>query len=376
MLIVGRYFEPGFKAGGPVRSISNLISLLAGHLRISLLTSDRDYLDEKAYDDVLINTWHQLKSQKSEVNICYLSPNKRLRGLLEGIKSADTVYINSFFDPIFAIYTLIVGKLYSKQIVLAPRGEFAPSALNIKSSKKNLYLFFFRVFRLYNRINWHATNAVEKSQIMSLFDSTRVFIIPNLSREPAYELSKTEKKEGFLNIFFLGRVARMKNLDFAIEVLGRVKRRCKFSIYGPIDDTLYWELCQQQIAKLPEEVEVVYCGEAKQSQIASIVEKHDLLFMPSLGENFGHAIAETLARGIPTLVSDRTPWKDLGRYNAGWSFQLDDRKKFIKKIQELTDLDPHSFVEMRNATIRYYKHYHEESKALAFEGFMKIFTRA
>ena len=72
MLIVGRYFEPGFKAGGPVRSISNLISLLAGHLRISLLTSDRDYLDEKAYDDVLINTWHQLKSQKSEVNICYL----------------------------------------------------------------------------------------------------------------------------------------------------------------------------------------------------------------------------------------------------------------------------------------------------------------
>ena len=35
--------------------------------------------------------------------------------------------------------------------------------------------------------------------------------------------------------------------------------------------------------------------------------------LPTGGENFGHAIFEALSCGVPALISDRTPWRDLLR---------------------------------------------------------------
>jgi glycosyltransferase involved in cell wall biosynthesis len=42
-----------------------------------------------------------------------------------------------------------------------------------------------------------------------------------------------------------------------------------------------------------------------------------LLLLPSHSENFGLVIAEALAAGVPTLVTDTTPWLDLRNTGAG-----------------------------------------------------------
>ena len=62
---------------------------------------------------------------------------------------------------------------------------------------------------------------------------------------------------------------------------------------------------------------------------------HDLFFLPTLGENYGHAVHEALAAGVPPLISDQTPWRDLDEKGVGFVRELDDPECFVAVIQNL-----------------------------------------
>jgi glycosyltransferase involved in cell wall biosynthesis len=40
--------------------------------------------------------------------------------------------------------------------------------------------------------------------------------------------------------------------------------------------------------------------------------------LPSHNENFGLVIAEAMAHGVPALVTDTTPWREITRNEIGW----------------------------------------------------------
>ena len=44
----------------------------------------------------------------------------------------------------------------------------------------------------------------------------------------------------------------------------------------------------------------------------------DLFVLPTYSENFGMAVAEALAAGIPAIVSKGAPWEGLETHGAGW----------------------------------------------------------
>src|SRR5438132_620616 len=50
-----------------------------------------------------------------------------------------------------------------------------------------------------------------------------------------------------------------------------------------------------------------YCGPIPHEQVAGVLSDNDLLYLPTLGENFGHIIVESFAAGCPVLISDCTP---------------------------------------------------------------------
>ena len=73
----------------------------------------------------------------------------------------------------------------------------------------------------------------------------------------------------------------------------------------------YWEKCQRIIDDLPENIQVKYNGTIGHEKVVREMASHDLFFLPTLGENFGHVIFEALAAGCPILISDQTPWRNL-----------------------------------------------------------------
>ena len=55
------------------------------------------------------------------------------------------------------------------------------------------------------------------------------------------------------------------------------------------------------------------------------MKNYHCLFLPSTGENYGHAIVEAFSAGLPVIISTLTPWKNLESQKVGWDIPLDKK---------------------------------------------------
>jgi glycosyltransferase involved in cell wall biosynthesis len=344
LTFVGYYF-PGCKAGGPIRTIANMVDRLGDEFQFKIVTADRDLGDTKAYPGIRIDGWNRV----GKANVFYMSP--RMRSLKEFKKifcstECDVIYLNSFFSPHFTIKPLFLRRLElipDKPLILAPLGEFSPGALGLKSLKKRVYLWAAKAFGLYRGVIWKASSEHEEADIRHWFgEDVPVVVAPDLPLmiHPADELpTKSGNIQGCLKIVFLSRISRMKNLDGALKMLKGLKGMVQFNIYGPMEDKDYWSECEKIISDLPENIKVRYCGSVAHEKVGVVMGEHDVFFLPTLGENFGHVILEALVAGCPVLISDQTLWRGLEERGVGWDLPLDRPELFHKVLQECVDMD-------------------------------------
>jgi glycosyltransferase involved in cell wall biosynthesis len=79
---------------------------------------------------------------------------------------------------------------------------------------------------------------------------------------------------------------------------------------------------------------------------------YDLFAFPTLGENFGHVIFESLRVGTPVLLSDRTPWRTTGD-GAVIAVPLEDIDAWRKEFHRASDLNERETAQLRTATRAY-----------------------
>jgi glycosyltransferase involved in cell wall biosynthesis len=340
-------YLPGYKIGGPLSSVSNMIDILGGEYDFSVITSDRDMGDSQPYPDIQLNKW----LQRGNHSVFYVSrkalfPFRLIRSINKAKK--DILYLNSLFDPWFSIFLLFAkrfGLLNAPVIIIAPRGELFSEALAFKSLKKTIYLRVSKFLGFYKHVRWHASTEFEKERIIAMMnvkpDNIKVAI--NLVRTDKETKIDNNSDVGMcqtadsevLNIVYLARVSKDKNIPFTLDVLKMVNVKVKFDIYGPIEDNYIWNICLEKIKALPANVSVEYRGYAKREKVREIISQYDLFFLPTFAENFGHSIVESLLVGTPVLISDRTPWRNLEREGLGWDISLDDPDKFVEKIHSV-----------------------------------------
>jgi len=340
ILILVNYYLPGYKAGGSLRTITNMVDHLSDNFEFLIITRDRDLGDKRPYPDVIMNEWTRVGSAW----VFYTSPEQQT---LMGIKniinttSYDILYLNGFFDPLFTLKPLLLrrmGQLRNTPVVLAPRGEFSDGALRLKSLKKKVYIWSVSLLGLYNNLCWQASSEYESEDIQNEFavSGENIHVALDLSvkavAENIWHKSRgTKTKE--LRIVFLSRISPMKNLDYALRILKKVTTHLTFDIYGPIEDESYWIMCQSLAEMTPKNVKINYCGSVAAKQVSSIFSQYDLFFFPTRGENYGHVIAESLSVGTPVLLSNKTPWKNLEKDGLGWDVELENVDVF-KRILE------------------------------------------
>ena len=142
ILIFIDWFYPAYKAGGPIRSVSNIIKQYSNDFKFFIITSDRDKGDQKAFENVRLNTW--IKTHET-YEVIYLSPDKqRIKNYLNLINeiNPDKLYLNSLFSLKFTLYPILANRNFKNKIkvILAPRGMLGEGALNIKKVKKHTFL--------------------------------------------------------------------------------------------------------------------------------------------------------------------------------------------------------------------------------------------
>lgn len=313
VLCVCDYFLPGFKAGGPIRTLKNMPALLGDSVDLSYLTRDRDLGSAEAYQNITPNAWasypHGRVFYATEALFGASAVSKALN-----TADTDVLYLNSFFSPRSSIMIVIRNWLrpFGKPILLAPRGEFSPGALALKGGKKRLYLALARAVGLYRNLWWHASTDNERQDILRVFPDagSRIFTAEDpvdmaMDAAVIHEM----KAQGMARLVFVSRISPMKNLDGLLHILAGVTCQVTLHIHGPIEDEPYWQRCHAMIRDLPSNVTVEYRGALHPDDVPRAFSEGDLFVFPTHGENFGHVIFEAMRVGTPVVVSDQTPWQ-------------------------------------------------------------------
>lgn len=355
VLIVTSYYVPSVKGGGPIQSVKNLVDNLSDKIDFFIITGDRDLGDSKPFESIVTESWIQVGSAK----VIYIDKkNFTIKQYVKLINSidCDVIYLNSFFSYKCSIIFILLrkmGKLSSKQIILAPRGEFSKGALGLKKIKKKLYIQLAKIFKLYEGINWHSTNKLEMKDIKNIFgEGIHVDIAANLTANYQHiEYSKSIfKYPGELILVYVSRIHPMKNLLQALKIISKLDGQVVFNIFGPIEDAQYWEKCNRRISSMPNNITVNYNGLIQNDKLQELYKKQHVFILLTLGENFGHAISEALIGGCPVIISDRTPWETLESYHVGWDISLEKEDEILRVMKTLLALDNKEYQIMsRNA---------------------------
>jgi glycosyltransferase involved in cell wall biosynthesis len=346
ILIIADWYLPGYKAGGVITALANLVEGIGDDFDLRIIARDRDLTDAEPYPAVGADKWQPVG--KAQV---FYARDFTLAHLRQRIVESrpDIVYLNSFFSPItvkiLALRTF--GLLSPAAFAIAPRGEVSPGALQIKPHKKFLYAAVALRAGLYSDLLWHATSVLEFTEIDRFLRARsqkdlQIHIasdLPNRDWSTPDPDAVRATKSSPVNFPFLSRICRKKNLLVIVDALASLSAPAELHIYGPIDDPAYWYECQSGIAALPQNVRATYHGAVARELVPSIFRAHDFLLLPTEGENFGYVLFESLAAGCPIIVSDRTPLRDLHENGVGWAIPLEDRASWCQTFASCAKMD-------------------------------------
>lgn len=331
VLVLSRTYPPVNTTGGPSRSLEALAFALADEAQLWVVTEGRDALGQQS-DAVPLDRWFDWGP--AQVWCCSTGrTGPRLLRRLAREAGASVVYANSLFDPWFGL-AQVPALLRGRRAVVAPRGELAPGALAHRWPRKRAALALARASRVARRVAWQASSDDEAAEIAQRFPGAPVGVAAPL--RPVVDAPARPPTDG-RSLVFLSRIVPKKNLSGLLGALRYVTPPVHLTVGGPAEDAVEWRRCQAAIAALPAGVTVEVVGEVAADEALSFLAAHDLLVLPTLGESFGHVIAEALLAATPVVVGRDTPWTS-GLHGAGWAVDPHDQRAVAAAIDEFLAL--------------------------------------
>ena len=306
--------------GGPSKSVYELSrALAAADHEVELLTTDPSPDTLRREGALTIRTFHRQWPDS-------LCRSSHLRRYLR-LEGADVIHHHALWLRTlhYAHRAAVLGRV---PLVVSPRGMMSRWAWHHHGMRKRLAQFLVHPGAFGHVRGWHATSEAEAAEIRARGFTQPVCIAPNgvAAPDPAdlaaaarrWHALCPETDERPVALFY-SRFHRKKRL---LELIDTWAER------GPRD----WLLL---IVGIPEEYTVtmledyvlrtagnrrirVFSGGGVPAPYAVA----SLFLLPSHSENFGLAIAEALAHGVPALVTDSTPWLALngaGGWCVPWS---------------------------------------------------------
>jgi glycosyltransferase involved in cell wall biosynthesis len=302
-------FPPSQRGGGPVRTLAALVDGAPTPFHISVVTPSWDVSSSYPMG-VLEDRW----VHRGGNEVLYA---RKLRVAFAALRRRrpTVVYLNSFFNVSMSLIPQLLirlGYLRPSIRLLAPRGEFGLGALRRHARRKRVVMWAYRVLGLHRGLRWHASSEQEALDIVRAWGAeAAVFIRENeTGLPPSATRDLPERDPGVARLAFVGRIVEHKGLHVVIDALAQADsaRAVHLDVYGPEEDPAYLERCRSLIAKLPDGVQVEFRGLIHPDDVRDTLSAHELMALPTAGENFGQAIAEALSVSVPVMTTSETPW--------------------------------------------------------------------
>lgn len=329
LIIIPSYY-PAFIYGGPIFSTYHVCTELSklNDVDVRVSTTNSNMTSRL---DVETNKWLHLNEFKvkyyNETIIDKLSFSLFLN-VWKDIKKSDIVHIQSIFNsptPVALFYSV----LFDKKIVLSPRGSLGNWCLNNGSKYKKAWLKYF-IAPFSNKVIWHATAQQEKQEILTLFPTAKVAIIPNGIAYEDFQDSTSLSKHDFMKRFAntncdvdkivisMGRLQEKKGFDILIKSFSSILSEyptARLLIAG--QDEGERSSLVELIKTLELSEHVFLIGPISGKDKVDFLANADLFALPSHNENFGNVYVESLAAGTPVVASTNTPWSEVVEAECG-----------------------------------------------------------
>jgi glycosyltransferase involved in cell wall biosynthesis len=314
-------FLPATAWGGPVFSTSALAraAARAGH-EVTVLTTDCAHPEHRTRLKLTENPAQFPEGYR--VHYAPLSFGqsgswtllKRLPGL---IRRADLVHLSMTYSfP--TLPTLALCRFYGKPVVWSPRGAIQATAEWPEASHP-------RIKRLFERLAHalaprgtvlHTTAPAETQATARRMPGLEGVTISNSVTVPASLPPRSFRPEGQLRLLFLSRLHHKKGLGMLIEALARLPRHVELAVAGTGHPS-YEAALRAQVSALGLSDRVRFLGHVDARAKEEAFAAADAVVLPTFSENFGIAVAEGLAHGLPAVTTTGAPWAELEDRGCG-----------------------------------------------------------
>jgi glycosyltransferase involved in cell wall biosynthesis len=174
-------------------------------------------------------------------------------------------------------------------------------------------------------------------------------------------LSRQPQLRGKRLLLFLGRVHPKKGCDELIDAFAEVAQRdphLHLVMAGPADAD-YQATLARRTERLRIDSRVCWTGMLRDEMKWGAYHAAEVFVLPSHQENFGIAVAEALACGVPVLISNKVNiWREIVKYGAG--LVADDTQPGITGLMRAwLDLPAQQCLRMRTDALSCFdRHFH------------------
>ncbi|MEG3435769.1 hormogonium polysaccharide biosynthesis glycosyltransferase HpsP [Pannus brasiliensis CCIBt3594] len=237
----------------------------------------------------------------------------------------DIAHIHCLFSPVSSI-SASIARSRRLPYILRPLGTLDPADLRKKQQLKKLYATFLEKPNIAGSAGIHFTSDQE-CRISERFGvKTNDIVLPIGVNLPS-GTAKNREELGIPSdkpvILYMSRLDPKKGLDLLLPSLENlVKKGIDFHFVlagGNLQDADYENRVKNQVRNSIIGQNSTIAGFVTGETKRGLLEAADLFVLPSYYENFGIAVAEAMAAGIPVVISDRVDiHPEVEKFNAGW----------------------------------------------------------
>jgi glycosyltransferase involved in cell wall biosynthesis len=304
--------------GGPTEVVLNLVKAL----RESGVDTEIATTNDNGLDPLVLDVPLNQCVEYQQVPVWFLprfSPRMRdfifspamTRWLWQHIKEYDLLDIHYLFS-----YTSscagVIARWQGVPYTLRTMGLLAPWALTQSRAKKQIYTFLTERHNLNQAAAIHCTSAIEAEDVRNFGIPTPTITLPLGVNQPIY-LPEAKQKLHYLYgipsetpvVLFLSRLHYKKRPDLLMRSLSQlaVQDYNFHLVLAGSGEPDYIENLKNLIATLGLTSRISFAGFVKGTDKQLLLQGSDIFVLPSFSENFGIAVAEAMAVGLPVIVT-------------------------------------------------------------------------